>query len=115
MLSGICPYCLVCEEGSLHLQVLKESKLQILHTVRALGKTYILSLLTHLQPEISLKNGQIPSDSMTRPWHFGLGVFDPQGSKVKGQISPCSEGCRPKFFCMSEVMAGKVREKKFDL
>ncbi len=41
---------------------------EVLPTVRVSGKTYtcyILSLLTHLQPEMSMKNGQIPPDSLT--------------------------------------------------
>ncbi len=34
---------------------------------RFMGKESILSLLTHLQPEMSMKNGQIPPDSLTHP------------------------------------------------
>ncbi len=35
-------------------------------------ETYILSVLTHLQPEMSMKNGQIPPDSMTCPYRSYL-------------------------------------------
>ncbi len=34
--------------------------------------TYILSLLTHFQPEMSMKNGQIPPNSLTRSYWLML-------------------------------------------
>ena len=55
---------------SLHLQVQKESKPQILTGVKFSEKTHIFSLLTHLLPKIGVKNGQIPPDSLTHPYQM---------------------------------------------
>ncbi len=55
---------------SLHLQAQKEFKMLVLPSARVLGKTCILSILTHLQPEMSMKNRQIPRDFLTCPYNL---------------------------------------------
>ena len=56
--------------------------LQVLPTVRVSGMTYILSLLTHLQPEMSIKSGQIPPNTVTLPLQTLESVSLSRGKEV---------------------------------